>query len=259
MNKYHAEILDEIKRVAKSNSKPSSWHDSGTYMGTKKVIYDITNPQTYEIAKAWVHKHKDLTVVELTELLNSFFAGPSHNERSFGGKLLGYYPKLRSQLRPQLLDRWLSGAEGWGEVDSICQNIFQAKDILSDWDNWRKWLLSWSQDKNIHKRRASLVLLTGPVVYSDDRRLTDLAFANIDRLKGEKDILITKAVSWLLRSLVRRQPPLVRKYLDQNENSLPKIAVRETRNKLRYGIKNRKSLRSSDRHRSEGGLKSGRK
>lgn len=240
MNKHHAEILQEIKRVTKSNSKTSSWHDDGSYMGTTKTIYHITNPQIRTIAKNWVGQHKTLTVPELTLLLNSFFSGASHNERSFGGKLLGYYPKLRCQLKPELLDKWLDGAEGWGEVDSVCQNVFQAKEMLENWKDWEKWLRIWSKDKNIHKRRASLVLLTGPVVYSGDKRLTDLAFENIDRLKGEKDILITKAVSWLLRSMVRRHPELVRKYMDKNENLLPKIAIRETCNKLKSGRKSGK-------------------
>ena len=240
MNKYHQEIFLEIKEVSETNSKNTGWEHAGKYMGTTKTIHNITNPQTHAIAKNWARQHKNLTVSELSEILNAFFAGQSHNERSFGGKLLGYYPKLQCQLKPVLLDKWLNGAEGWGEVDSICQNVFQAKEMLEDWKDWEKWLRTWSKDKNVHKRRASLVLLTGPVVYSNDQRLFDLAFENIDQLMGEKDILITKAVSWLLRSIVRRHPELVKDYLAKNENSLPKIAVRETRNKLKSGRKSGK-------------------
>ncbi|MBI2314815.1 DNA alkylation repair protein [Candidatus Daviesbacteria bacterium] len=33
--------------------------------------------------------------------------------------------------------------------------------------------------------------------------MADLAFENIDKLKAEKDVLITKAISWVLRSLIK--------------------------------------------------------
>ena len=94
--------------------------------------------------------------------------------------------------------------------------------------------------QNVHKRRAGLVLLTEPLRESADPRLARLAFANIGKLKGDKDILITKAVSWLLRALIKHHRQEVERYLKDNSNSLPKIALRETRNKLKSGHKSGK-------------------
>ena len=87
------------------------------------------------------------------------------------------------------------------------------------------------------KRRAALVLLVTPTRTSDDPRFADLAFAVVTRLAPERDILITKAVSWLLRSLVTRHRDTVIAYLDANADSLPAIAIRETRTKLKTGTK----------------------
>jgi 3-methyladenine DNA glycosylase AlkD len=92
-------------------------------------------------------------------------------------------------------------------------------------------------DGNVHKRRASLVLLTKPVRDSENKRLADLAFANIDRLKNERSILVTKAISWLLRDLIRHHRERVETYLFENSDCLPKIAIRETRRKLLTGKK----------------------
>jgi 3-methyladenine DNA glycosylase AlkD len=75
------------------------------------------------------------------------------------------------------------------------------------------------------------------VRYSDDPRFHHLAVETIDRLKPETPILITKAVSWLLRSMADRRPADVTRYLDANMATLPKIAIRETRTKLRTGTK----------------------
>ncbi|MDO8690998.1 MAG: DNA alkylation repair protein [Dehalococcoidia bacterium] len=135
------------------------------------------------------------------------------------------------------MDRWLTGAEGWLEVDSLCYGAFTADDMLSDWASWETLLRALASDEDVHKRRASLVLLTKAVRESDDPRLADLAFENIDRLRGEKDPLITKAISWLLRDLIRNARTRVEDYLAQNSSTIPKIAVREVTNKLRTGKK----------------------
>lgn len=66
------------------------------------------------------------------------------------------------------------------------------------------------------------------------------AFENILTLCGEKDILITKAISWLLRSLIKHHKYAVQEFLDENHEQLPPIAVRETIQKLKTGRKSAK-------------------
>jgi 3-methyladenine DNA glycosylase AlkD len=107
----------------------------------------------------------------------------------------------------------------------------------ADWAGWRDLIERLSDDVNINRRRAALVLLTRPTRTSDDPRFRDLAFVVVERLKVERPILITKAVSWLLRSMTARHGPAVAAYLDANAASLPAIAVRETRAKLASGTK----------------------
>ncbi|MDO8570319.1 MAG: DNA alkylation repair protein [Candidatus Daviesbacteria bacterium] len=237
MNKYHQEILEEIQKVEATNPKNGGYFDLQKYMGTPKSIYNISNFQTREIVKGWVKKHQDIPLDELLILLDSLFTGQSHNERSIGGKFLDYLPNQRCQINPLYLDKWLTGAQGWGEVDSLCQSSFNAKEILANWKEWEKLLTKLVKDSDIHKRRASLVLLTKPAKQSDDSRLVKIAFENIEKLKEERDILITKAISWLLRDLIKNHKDQVANYLDQNSATLPKIAIRETKRKLLTGKK----------------------
>lgn len=216
-------------------------------LGKWEALYSPIPPNNYplrfmhkyhqEILKKWVKEHRDIPLNELLSLLDSTFTGMSHTERSLGGKILEYLPKLRGEIKPECLDKWLPGAEGWGEVDSLCQSTFEAKDLLSRWGEWEKLLKQFVSDKDVHKRRASLVLLTGPVRQSDDKKLAEIAFENLDKLKTEKDILITKAVSWLLRDLIKYHKSRVEDYLKENRDVLPKIAIREVTNKLQTGKK----------------------
>ena len=85
------------------------------------------------------------------------------------------------------------------------------------------------------------MLLTGPVRRSGDPRLVEAALANIADLQPERSILITKAVSWLLRSLVARHRDPVVRYLASHRAALAALAVREVTAKLKTGRKTRRT------------------
>lgn len=229
MNKFHKEILKEIKEYTHKTSN-STW--VAKYLGTSHMYYSLNNPTKREIAKVWVKNHKDISISEFSNLLSSLYKGDSYDEKSIASYLLLYLPALRKQLNVNLLNSWLDYLSGWAEIDSLCQSNYTANEMLSNWNSWRDLISKFSKDKSISKKRASLVLLTKVVYQSDDKRLSDLAFKIIERLKVEKDVLITKAISWLLRDLTKLHKKEVEDYLKENANSLPKIAIRETKRKL---------------------------
>lgn len=226
-----------MAEIKKQPSKTPKFKDPKKYVGTSSVQYHISNAVKFKIVKKWAKQHADISFNDFSSLLDSLNNGDSHEEKSLVGTLLGLFPKYRSLVTLTVLEKWLSNVAGWAEVDNLCQNNFKYQDLFLDWATWEKAICRFSESKNVHIRRASLVLLVGPVNYSADERLSKLAFANIEKLKSEKDILITKAISWLLRSLIKHHKKEVAKYLEKNLHSLPKIAVREVSNKLKYGIK----------------------
>ena len=197
-----------------------------------------TVPELRTAAKSWMAQNKDIPVKEFAALVTSFMQEPSTLQKCMGGILLGYWPTAqRSLLDPFLYEKWLDHTTGWAEVDAICYNNFTAEEMLDDFPVWRRLIKGLSVSENIHKRRGAIVLLTKPVRQSDDKRLRNLAFEVIRRLQQEKHILITKAVSWLLRSMIKWHRTEVEAYLHDNQNTLPKIAIRETASKLRSGTK----------------------
>jgi 3-methyladenine DNA glycosylase AlkD len=101
-----------------------------------------------------------------------------------------------------------------------------------------KMIMRFSRSKDIRKRRAALVLLCQPLRKTHDANLAHTAFQIIGRLKSEKEILITKAISWLLRSMTKQYKREVAAFVDEFESTLPKIAVRETRVKFLTRRKN---------------------
>ncbi|HZC17594.1 MAG TPA: DNA alkylation repair protein [Caulobacteraceae bacterium] len=236
MNPVHAILLDELGKAARPvRSHLPPRNDS--YGGSGRPYYFVSVPDRRGMVRRWLAANKALSPDEVLAVVDSLSQGESHEEVTLGGMLVRDCPRARRAITTADLDRWLGRLIGWAEVDTWCQNLFTAEDLAADWPAWSRLIDQLSRDANINKRRAALVLLVGPVHYSPDRRFRDLAFVVLERLKPEKPILITKAVSWLLRSLVTQHRDAVAAYVDANEATLPAIAVRETRTKLKTGTK----------------------
>ncbi len=57
-------------------------------------------------------------------------------------------------------------------------------------------------------------------------------------LVADRDDIVSKALSWALRELAKRDAAAARTFLDEYEDSLAARVVREVRNKLATGLKN---------------------
>ena len=182
-------------------------------------------------------QHRDLSSEDFRKLLTSLIQGKSSTEKCMAGILLDNSTLAQRKFNPEAFDEWLDHLEGWAEVDSLCTGAYTISEIPSDWTRWKKLLIKFSKSKNIHKRRASLVLLCSPLRRIKNEPLVIVMLQNTDRLKSEKEILITKAISWVLRSAVVHHKELIKIYLDLNRDSLPKIAVRETITVIKTGKK----------------------
>jgi 3-methyladenine DNA glycosylase AlkD len=237
VNAFHHEILQKIKE----NSGKATQHTFlDSYLGNSHPRYAISAPVLRKIAREWMKEHKDLSTEDFADLLTSLIEGESGTEKSFAGILLDYSTKEQRNFNPALFDQWLNHLEGWAEIDGLCTGKYQITHLLLNWQKWKPLIIRFSKDKNINKRRASLVLFCSPVSQLEDERLSELALEIVDRLKAEKHVMITKAISWVLRSMIKHYPKTVKQYLKDNADSLPKIAVRETMVKLTTGTKSGK-------------------
>lgn len=208
-----------------------------SYGSSGQPFYFISAPELRAMTRAWLAAHRNCPDAEVVAVADVLFGGPSHEEKVLGALVLQASARARRQVTPAMVETWLGRVAGWAQVDALCASVFSADDLLRDWPGWRDLIRRLSRDDNGHKGRAALVLLATPTRTSDDPRFRDLAFEVIQRLQAERAILITKAVSWLLRSMAQRHPAVVSAYVEANAAALPAIAVRETRVKLATGTK----------------------
>lgn len=233
MNVLHKKIVTVLKAEAGTANRAQA---TDSYTGSTHYFYAVPVPKRREIIKVLI---KNREAAELLALCETLFTSHSHEEKTMGAMVLTYRKDVRAIVDFSMLDRWIGGLVGWAEVDALCYNTFSAEELLGDLKSWKQFICLLAHDVNINKRRAALVLLTHPCAKSPDERLHALAFKLVLQLASEKDILITKAISWLLRSQVNTRKVEVVDFLAKYEAVLPKIAVRETKRKLETGKKNR--------------------
>jgi 3-methyladenine DNA glycosylase AlkD len=238
MHPEHARLRAELEALA----PPPSGRPGPGYLGQgSHPLLGVPVPARRALARRWAADRKAWPATEILAVVESLFAGETYDEKTLAPLLLAQHRAARLAVRPADVERWLGGLQGWAEVDHLCQNLFPAEQLLADWDAWREVIQRLAGAAAISRRRAALVLLVGPVKRSADLRLADLAFRNIAALQAEREILVTKAVSWLLRSLITHHADQVSACLQRDVAALPAIAVREVRTKLATG---RKSVRA---------------
>jgi 3-methyladenine DNA glycosylase AlkD len=234
-NSYHKEILQLIQHHS-GRATQHTFLDG--YLGNTHPRYAISAPVLRKIAREWTREHRHLTAREYAALVEAFILAPSSTEKCMAGILLDNSTKEQRRFNPKLFDSWLDHLVGWAEVDSVCTGKYAITEIPGQWKSWKSLITKFSKSKNINKRRASLVLFCSPLSNVDDERLANHALNIVDRLKNEKEILITKAISWVLRSMERRYRKQLESYIKENMGTLPKVALRETMIKLKTGLKN---------------------
>lgn len=218
------------------DNKRETDFDVAHYVGTKHIMYNLPTPMLHTLAKDFHTKHHDLSPDICIDLANRLFNAPSYEEKALASMILGTFPQILTSIPASNIDAWLGQLTGWAEVDTTCDEV----DIWLRSDPHRGIMLltSWNTDPLIEKRRASLVVLCSSVRHDPDTRWKLLGFQFINTLTHEKHVMITKAISWLLRAMIKFHKADVELYLENHLESLPKIAIREVQKKLTTGKKN---------------------
>jgi 3-methyladenine DNA glycosylase AlkD len=213
-----------------ADTEPSLQATQG-YTGSPRIHLGVGANGLRDFLSDFIAAHKS----EL--MLDALYAGQTVEEPILAGMLLAKLPAVRTGLPFDVFERWLGQLQGWVEVDSTCQSAFGPKDLYARWEDWSALLRKLNADPNINKRRASLVLLIRTVRESADPRGLALALELVGNRKAERDKLITKAVSWVLRESVKRHASEIAAYLDGHGSELAPHIVREVRKKLETGKK----------------------
>ena len=170
-----------------------------------------------------------------------------HNYLMAAGVLMIYeHPTALRRVRVADLERMGDNVAGWGDVDALCclTNTLWRTGHLSD-----ATLRKWARSESRWWRRSALVtLVMKPPKKSTYRReliqvrgghhKPERMLPFCEMLLDDRDDMVEKAMSWVLRDLSVPHPEIVRDFLDTHKDRLASRVMREVRNKLETGVKN---------------------
>lgn len=232
MNSFHKEILDLIKKKTGQNA-PLYDKNRESYGGYTDPEYGLSKSEKRKVIKEWKQKRKnDITVKQLVALVDSLLKGESDDEKVMAGIVLENFPEMRRKMNPKKIKGWLERLEGWKQIDSLCQSTFSHEDLFENWSEWKKTIKDLSVSEDKIQNRAAAVLLTKPVRDVRKEKVKKLSLEVVDNLKEKEDKLVVKALSWLLREMIKNYEAEVRNFIDDNANLLPSVVYREVIKKI---------------------------
>ncbi len=133
-----------------------------------------------------------------------------------------------------IYEKWTKEyVHGWDQCDQFCSRV--TTPMLIKYPELYDKLLEWSDESDFNVKRISLVSITGStttVVLEFDK-----VIRIVDKLKNDEDILIQKAVGWILKCCYKEYPKQLEAYLLANHTTLSRVIFRYS---LEYMPKDKK-------------------
>ena len=211
--------------------KPTRAHDMHRFFktapgeyGEGDIFLGLTVPQVRIIAK-------DFRGLELSEI-EKLTASQFHEIRLCGLIILSNQFKATTELKTKksIFDFYmkqmkLGRVNNWDLVDvtapSIGEYLLEVKDPFPV-------LLKLAKSKSLWERRLAVLFTFAFIRVGDFAPTMEIS----ERLLGDSHDLIHKAVGWLLREVGKRDPFLLRSFLEAHAHEMPRTMLRYSIEKL---------------------------
>jgi 3-methyladenine DNA glycosylase AlkD len=216
--------------------KSSTPVDPSPIIKTALPFYGVKLADLRRIASGWHRDHRGVAPGNVAALADALWSASIREEMVVAALLHGHDARSRSVFGLRRVDRWARSIDNWETADALGAWL-AARATADDPERRYPVLETLAGRRNPWARRISLVGCIGtaraPQAATWWPRVTGIVL----RLAADRAAGIPKAISWVLREHTRRTPGPVEAFLDEHGDDLPAIAVRETRNKLRTGLK----------------------
>ena len=199
----------ELQRFFKTG--PGDYAEGDIFIG-------VVVPQTRKIAA----RYKDLPMTEIAKLTNSDI----HEVRLCGLVILTNQFKRSRDVNEKkklfsfyLKELKVGNVNNWDLVDVTAPTL---GDYLLQLEDPMAILNKLAKSKSLWERRVSVVFTFAFLRAGDLEPTYEMA----ERHLGDKHDLMHKAVGWLLREMGKRDPSLLRAFLQEHCTEMPRTALR---------------------------------
>ena len=229
-------LLDEIEERLDAEADPKRATFGEGYHATSMRMRGVRMPALTGIAGDLARRLRD-EPGETVELASKLVASGGYDERTLAYILLSRHRAAFASLGADRIEALGAGIDNWASVDAFCMRVAGPAWLAGQIDD--AVIDRWSRSPDRWWRRAALVSTTTlNKKRAGSKGDAPRTLALCERLTGDRDDMVVKAVSWALRALSERDPDAVRGFLDAHEDILAARVKREVRRKLETGLKN---------------------
>jgi 3-methyladenine DNA glycosylase AlkD len=223
-------VVRQIHKKLKGLCKKERKEKIAEYLKTSSLEFiGVELPDIHRTVKQNI---KGLGIDEFPEVMEGLWKIETFETRLAAIDVLKVYAKKGPvDTAIKFADRWVDDGDTWGIIDPLCSPTIGLM-ILRD-EKVEDILRTWRTSENFWRRRASLLPFLHLALKSQYRpEFSDKILEAVTPHISDREFFVGKAAGWLLRELSKRDPELVRSYLDKNRERMTKLVIREGSKKL---------------------------
>ena len=224
LNKY----LAAFRQTLKDNSNPERAEKEKSYLKSPFKFFGVPVPFMEKMAKDFKKENKDIDKKTLFRLVKRLWDSEYHQEKTLAIKLLQQFREHLDYESMPMFERMLSESTGWDHVDGIATHLVEA--VLRKDRKAYGYLQKWSESENFWMRRASLI--SQILLFREGKGDKKLFFGFAERMIGEREFFIRKAIGWALREMSRADPDAAFGFLMRVKGRASGLTLREGSKRL---------------------------
>ena len=210
--------------------------DPSPIIRTGLPFYGVSVGDLRKAAIEWHRANRGADPVDVGALCDELWSRAIREEMVVAALIHGRDAASRSSFGRERLMRWVPLLDSWETTDQLGMTVLGP--WIGDDTGARIGVLDClAGDGRPWVRRLALVGAARLSRLEDAPQWWPSAAALVLRLSGDREAAIPKAISWVLREHLRRCADEVAAFIDEHEEVLPAVAMREARRKLATGRK----------------------
>lgn len=219
-----------VRAALRRHARPEKAEGMRAYLKSAMPCLGVQVPVARQLAKALFSEPPCTDLATLSRVVERLWDDAGFREERFVAmnilRLKPHRPLMTAKAAPLLEKLILTGA-WWDLVDELSAHVV-ATALENDPVAMTKVVRRWAASDELWLKRAALVC---QVIRGEDTDLDLLEWA-IEHALGGKDFFLRKGIGWAMRTVGRKQPDVVRRWLRRWEGQLSPLSVREAKKAL---------------------------
>jgi 3-methyladenine DNA glycosylase AlkD len=218
-------LVRTVRRALEQGADPAKAPKMQAYMKSAMPYRGVSSPVLRQLCREAFTAHPLATFDQWQQVVLELWREAAFREERYVAVLLTESALYREFLTfasvPMFEELIVTGA-WWDFVDTIAGHSLGAI-LRAEPRRMKPLMRRWSKDKDMWKRRASILCQLTFKRETDLKLLYDCIEPNL----ADKDFFIRKAIGWSLRQYAWTDPKEVRRYVKANKDRLSGLSVRE--------------------------------